>query len=384
MLVPAAPRRRCGTPPRSSARRAHEPARAGTRPADRGPRRQRERVLRRAACSGRWPAGSPRSRRRPGRRATRARSARRSRCAWPAPPGVTARAPAIARYRPSLSPMSTSPACSVAPTSCDDLAEERLDLASDPSSSRLRPCDPPVPGYSPIRWLRVGVCGCASGPPSGSEEAGGGHPSQNRRARPSRCCSINALTRSAWVTGPMWPTPSTRRPSRAAASSPAAGRPSARTRASGLPTAESGHVQPTRARPAGWAPRTPRATRSLKPPSRRRSRPAAAPASRPTCRRPSSNPRSGRPDAVQVAAVDRGGGVGPAPPDLPRGGSLGIVGHQQREQHRLEHGQRGDPVRMHEGDLQRHRGSVGVADQWKRRSGWRPGRARAAPPRRRA
>src|SRR6185503_6925458 len=45
-------------------------------------------------------------------------------------------------------------------------------------------------------------------PPSGSEEAGGGHPSQNRRARPSRCCSINALTRSAWVTGPMWPTPS--------------------------------------------------------------------------------------------------------------------------------------------------------------------------------
>src|SRR5678810_657228 len=49
-------------------------------------------------------------------------------------------------------------------------------------------------------------------PPSGSEEAGGGHPSQNRRARPSRCCSINALTRSAWVTGPMWPTPASSLP----------------------------------------------------------------------------------------------------------------------------------------------------------------------------
>ena len=96
------------------AERDLEEARAGTRGC---PDRSARPPARAAACSGRCRGRSRRSRPPPGRSATRGRSARRCRCARPAPPATARRLPASARYRPSLSPITTSAAFSVAPTS---------------------------------------------------------------------------------------------------------------------------------------------------------------------------------------------------------------------------------------------------------------------------
>ena len=98
---------------------------------------QRDAPARAGACSGRCRGRTRRSRRRPGRSATRGRSAPPRRCARRARPASSGPAPASARYRPSLSPITTSAALSVAPTSSTARNTNALSLSGSSAAGGL-------------------------------------------------------------------------------------------------------------------------------------------------------------------------------------------------------------------------------------------------------